>query len=209
VPSDLRICFVGDSFIAGAGDPEHLGWVGRIAARSHLAGQSLTSYNLGVRRQTSRDILARWHAECAPRLPVGCDCRVVTSFGVNDTTYEDDVPRIQPEDSAAHLSALLNAIAAAGWDALVVGPPPVSDHQQNQRTARLNSAFSGICSSKVVAYVNVLEPLLASDTWMTEVHEGDGSHPGAGGYQALAELVWPHWLAWSQEPATSQRNSTT
>lgn len=35
---DLRVCLVGDSFVAGVGDPDHLGWVGRVAVRSHGAG---------------------------------------------------------------------------------------------------------------------------------------------------------------------------
>lgn len=49
VLTDLRVCFVGDSFVAGVGDPQHLGWTGRIAARTYQAGQPLTSYVLGVR----------------------------------------------------------------------------------------------------------------------------------------------------------------
>lgn len=39
------VCFVGDSFVAGFGDPEHRGWVGRVAA-----GSAATVYNLGIRR---------------------------------------------------------------------------------------------------------------------------------------------------------------
>lgn len=78
---DLRVCLVGDSFVAGVGDPDHLGWVGRVAARSHGAGRPLTAYALGVRRQTSQDVADRWRAECTPRLPDGCDGRVVVAAG--------------------------------------------------------------------------------------------------------------------------------
>ena len=39
---DLRICFVGDSFVAGVGDPLCLGWPGRLAARTFADGQPLT-----------------------------------------------------------------------------------------------------------------------------------------------------------------------
>lgn len=31
---DLRICFIGDSFVAGVGDETALGWTGRLLARS-------------------------------------------------------------------------------------------------------------------------------------------------------------------------------
>ena len=68
---DLRVCFLGDSFVAGVGDPEHRGWVGRLAARTSREGQPLTVYDLGVRRETSRDLLRRWHGKCVPRLPAG------------------------------------------------------------------------------------------------------------------------------------------
>src|SRR5690606_27298725 len=64
VSNDLRICFVGDSFVAGVGDPEALGWSGRLTVDAHAAGVAPTAYNLGVRRQTSTDIAGRWQAEC-------------------------------------------------------------------------------------------------------------------------------------------------
>ena len=48
VISDLLVCFVGDSFVAVVGDPEHLGWVGRLSAWTEATGQRLTSYNLGL-----------------------------------------------------------------------------------------------------------------------------------------------------------------
>ncbi|WP_433600223.1 hypothetical protein ACQPXH_32585 [Nocardia sp. CA-135953] len=79
------MCFIGDSFVAGVGDPQCLGWVGRLAARTYANGRPATSYNLGVRRQ----ILGRWQTECASRFPDGSDARSVVSFGVNDTTFID------------------------------------------------------------------------------------------------------------------------
>ena len=51
----MRILAFGDSFVAGVGDPDHLGWIGRA-----LRGRrEITLYNLGVRRETSADIAAR------------------------------------------------------------------------------------------------------------------------------------------------------
>ena len=193
---DLRVCFIGDSFVAGVGDPDHLGWTGPLAARTEAGGQRITAYNLGVRRQTSADVLARWHAECSQRLPAGVDARVVVSFGVNDTTHEDGGLRVCPTDSVAHLDALLRGVAAEGWAALVVGPPPVSEVTQNQRTAALDSSFGDVCRGASVTYVGVFDDLLGNATWMRQVGERDGAHPAADGYQVLANLVWPHWRAW-------------
>lgn len=199
---DLRVCFVGDSFVAGVGDPGHLGWVGRLGRWTRREGRPLTSYNLGVRRHTSREVLERWHAECAVRLPAGCDARVVVSFGVNDTMCEDGQPRVAPADSAPHLAALLQQARAAGWDVLVVGPPPVADERHNARTSLLDTRFAAVCHDAGVGWVSVFNDLLASDAWMTQVRVGDGAHPAGEGYHALAELVLPHWRTWiGQGPA--------
>lgn len=199
---DLRVCFVGDSFVAGVGDPEHLGWVGRVAARSHVVGQPLTAYVLGVRRQTTCDVAGRWQAECAPRLPDGCDGRVVISMGVNDTTVEHGATRVPAADSASFLERTLDGVRQAGWPALVVGPPPVADRGQNERIAGLEARFLAICEAATVSCVRVFDQLAADPVWMCEVAAGDGSHPGAQGYQRLADLVWPQWYAWT---ATDQR----
>jgi acyl-CoA thioesterase I len=42
--------FLGDSFVAGVGDPEHRGWVGRLAERSHADGNGPTRSVRGGRR---------------------------------------------------------------------------------------------------------------------------------------------------------------
>ena len=196
MPRDLRVCFLGDSFVAGVGDPEHLGWAGRIVARTHRQGRPLTAYNLGVRRQTSGDVLARWAEEVRPRLPAGSEGRLVVSFGVNDTTEEDGAPRVPPAAAAVNLATLLDGAARAGWPVLFVGPPAVRDPAQNERTAALDVALGEVCARAGVPHVPVLDALLADRTWCGEVAVGDGAHPGAGGYATLAALVQPHWDDW-------------
>src|SRR5829696_6551667 len=105
----MRVCFVGDSFVAGVGDPEHLGWTGRLCAASERAGLPVTRYVLGVRRQTTAEVAERWAAECRPRLSGGdWEPRLVLSTGVNDTTEVDGVPRLAQEQSVAALTTMLN-----------------------------------------------------------------------------------------------------
>lgn len=193
---DLRVCFVGDSFVAGVGDPEHRGWVGRLVAGTGHTGDALTAYNLGVRGHTSRDVRQRWRAECQQRLPESADCRVVVSFGVNDAICEAGAPRVAADESAANLDAVLEGVAGFGWDRLVVGPPPVADEAHNERTAALDDVFRAVCRDAAVSYVSVLEQLTSNDTWMREVEQGDGAHPGADGYTRLAELIRPAWEDW-------------
>jgi hypothetical protein len=53
---DLRICFVGDSYINGSGDEQCLGWIGRLCERRFTRQFRLTVYDLGIRGATT-DIL--------------------------------------------------------------------------------------------------------------------------------------------------------
>jgi acyl-CoA thioesterase-1 len=84
----------------------------------------------------------------------------------------------------------------AGWPSLVVGPPPIANSTQNERIADLDAAFSSVCGDAGVGYARVFEQLSADPVWMRQVAEDDGAHPGARGYQRLADLVWPWWLSW-------------
>ncbi|WP_433079209.1 GDSL-type esterase/lipase family protein [Dactylosporangium sp. CA-052675] len=187
--SDVRVCFLGDSFVAGVGDPQCLGWAGRLAALAHRRGTPLTAYNLGIRRDTSADVLARWRAECTPRLPAGCDARLVLSFGVNDT-----VQGLPAAGSTGRLRTLLTD--AAAWPRLVVGPPPVDDEPVNRALAALDESFAEACRDLRVPYVSTLPALVRDPVWMREVRAGDGAHPGAAGYEALTRLVAPAWVRW-------------
>ncbi|MFB9376440.1 GDSL-type esterase/lipase family protein [Kineococcus gynurae] len=194
---DVRVCAVGDSFVAGVGDPEHLGWFGRLAAGAHAAGRPSTTYPLGVRRDTSADVLARWRAECVARLPAGVRGGVVVSFGVNDTTAVPTAAgvRVPPARSAANLDALLREADGLGWAVLVAGPPAVAEEAHNDRTAVLDAAFAQVCATHGVPYAAVLDALRVDPVWRAEVAADDGAHPRAAGYARLAGLLAPAWTA--------------
>jgi hypothetical protein len=36
-PKEIRICFIGESFVNGTGDPEFLGWTGRVCRHAEFA----------------------------------------------------------------------------------------------------------------------------------------------------------------------------
>ena len=191
---DTRICFVGDSFVAGVGDPAALGWCGRLSARSAAAGHPITAYNLGVRRETSADIRQRWAAECAARLPAAADSRIVFSFGVNDTTLEDGAARVAPDQSLVHAQAILSE-ARQRYAVCMVGPPPIADDPQNARIQALDARLARLCGALEVPYCTVFEALRADAVWCAEVARGDGAHPQAEGYARLSEIV-ARWSGW-------------
>lgn len=192
--ADIRICFVGDSFINGTGDPECLGWIGRVCVAAIGDGFPITYYNLGVRRNTSADIAARWFEECQRRLPDQIDCRVVFSFGVNDSYIEYGEQRLTTEETLENTVRILDE-ARSRYPALMVGPPPVMETDHNSGIAILSSLIESAANETKVPYLDVFNILVKSRIWMDEVAQNDGSHPGSYGYAELAQLVqaWPEW----------------
>ncbi len=195
--SVVRICFVGESFVNGTGDPEYLGWTGRICVLARQEGHDITYYNLGVRRETSTALAARWQEEVSRRLPQECDCRIIFSFGTNDTTLENGKTRVELEQSIDNAYKILS-VAKQFFPVLMVSPPPIADSEQNYRTAKLSQQLASVCHQLSVPYLDVFNPLLASDIWLNEVAANDGAHPASSGYSQLAQLVqnWDAWLSW-------------
>jgi lysophospholipase L1-like esterase len=194
---DIRICFIGDSFTQGTGDDTCLGWPGRVSASARARGHELSAYNLGIRRETTDDIRARWRAEVAPRLISGVDGRIVFSFGANDATIEDDQWRVPPALSAENARAILSR-ATLTYRVLVVGPPPAPEPDRTERHVELARRYAAVCEQLGVPFLDIIEPIKGVSAWWEEVAAGDGIHPNAGGYAAIAALVdaWPAWREW-------------
>jgi acyl-CoA thioesterase I len=193
------VMFFGDSHTAGTGDPEALGWAGRVAGAAIAAGIPVTSYNLGVRGQTSVEVAARWRAEAEPRLPDdGSDSRAVFAFGVNDVAEREEGLRCSREESLEALDSVLDGAAELGMRPLVVGPAAIDDEDANGRVVALSAAFGELCEERGALFVPLVEGLQRSHLWRQEVAAGDGAHPGAYGYMEIARLVlaagWLDWL---------------
>jgi len=186
--SDIRICFIGDSYVQGTGDDECLGWVGRLCASARHTGHNITAYNLGVRRETSADIARRWQAECEPRLLPTTENHVVFSFGANDVVIENGAPRVTEHETLANLRAILEATKAR-YRTLLVGPPAAYDDAHNARLGQLSERMGDVAAQMGVPYL-ALFPLVVNDAqWMEEVRSNDGVHPRARGYARLARII--------------------
>jgi acyl-CoA thioesterase I len=193
---DVRICFFGDSLINGTGDPDCLGWVGRVCAAARQKGTDVTCYNLGIRRDTSADILRRWRREADIRLPAEIARRLVFSFGANDCIFESSSRRVQLHQTVSNAKAIL-AAAVAFAPTVMIGPAPISEAGVNDRIQELVPALGATCDELGVPFLDVFNQLKSSATWMQEVTQGDGAHPGRQGYEELALLIdrWRAWLA--------------
>jgi lysophospholipase L1-like esterase len=195
--SDLRICFLGESFVNGTGDPEGLGWVGRVYQTLCLQGHTVTAYNLGIRGETSTQLRSRWLDEVQRRWLPLANNRLVFSFGVNDTSLKAGQLRVDLETSVQNAMAILSE-ARSLCPVFVVGPLPIADAVQNQRIAQLSDCFATICQTLEIFYLAIYPLLKHSQVWQREVAHSDGAHPQAQGYGELAQLITDsdRWLSW-------------
>lgn len=187
---DLRVCFAGDSLVNGTNDPECLGWTGRVVAAARRAGHDVTHYNLGVRRETAADILARLPHELPPRLTGDFQPLLVLCFGVNDTFVLNGRMRLSMAESLEAAERLLSF----PYPTLLISPPAVPDPDHMQRLHALSAELAALAAAKGVPYLDVLTPLQTDADWMRETAADDGFHPQAAGYTAFARLV-QKWTA--------------
>ena len=191
---DIRVCFIGDSLVNGTGDEAALGWAGRLCAMANASDIPVTYYNLGIRRNTSKDILLRWESECSLRLPDFCDGRIVLSCGVNDTAIENGKVRVNSVESCANVRAILRE--ARQYKVLMVGPPPVIDDEQNERIEDLSVAFARETQTLGVPYIDLFSALCSDDAYKREVERNDGAHPRNEGYSKMARIIGSSPIWW-------------
>ncbi|NJB68232.1 lysophospholipase L1-like esterase [Desulfobaculum xiamenense] len=192
----MVICFFGDSLVNGTRDAECLGWPGRLCAPHIAAGLDLTYYNLGVRRDASAQILARWRGELERRELQGLRTRLVFSYGVGDMAMAGSRPRATADEAAENTQILLEA--ARGYDTLFVGPPPVSDPGHTARISELSMRLGTVCARFGVPYFDMVGRLGGDAHYIADVRASDGIHPRSAGYARMARLLveWPGWREW-------------
>lgn len=197
VPTDghrnVVLTAIGDSFISGQGDPKGQGWFTRVVGRMHQPNLTLTPYNLGVRGNSSADIVDRWRHECEPRWREDSERRLVVSVGLHDVFANVSLARHR-----LNLANILDDARRAGISTFMVSPPPIADESTNTEIAVVVEAQADVCSRRAVPYVDCFGPLRGHDQWRSEMAAGDGIHPGSTGYGLMAWLVlhggWGQWL---------------
>jgi acyl-CoA thioesterase-1 len=195
----MRICFFGDSIVNGTGDDDCLGWTGRVCSSARRAGHDVTHYNLGIRRDSSADVRARWRSEAERRLSPGHDGRLVFAFGGNDCVSDGSGGiRVARDDALANARAILSE-ASAWLPTLMIGPSPLrSDADADERVAVLSRDLEQLCKAIDVPYLPVFAILTNSAIWSKEAAKGDGTHPNSRGYSTLAAIIgeWSAWKRW-------------
>ncbi|MET1411192.1 GDSL-type esterase/lipase family protein [Roseibium sp. HPY-6] len=211
---DLRICFVGDSYINGTGDERCLGWIGRLCERRFAWDYRLSFYDLGIRGETTPEIRLRWKQESDVRFQEGADNRVVLQFGMNDIAEVTDKGRQVEEDvSISEAEALVSEVSAL-YPTLWVGLPPANEACSpmqpseglevsftQRRGQELNERFKAVAEALSIPYLDLQTPLLANRDYMSSLTRGDKMHCDGTGYAMIANLVdnWSAWDAWFKD----------
>ena len=191
---DVGLIFIGASLVAGVGDPKGQGWVSRVVGRTQHPDLELTAYNLGVRGDTSADVLNRWRTECPPRWAGRSEKRLVVSVGGNDAATGVTLARHR-----LNLANILDDAASTGISTFVVSPPPSGDPDLNNKLEVLVEAQADVCARRGVPFVDCFRPLLGHEQWQSDLAASKvPGHPGQAGYGLIAWLVlhngWYDWL---------------
>ena len=184
---DFRIYFFGDSFVNGTNDPLFLGWAGRIC-KNLSALHSITYYNLGIRRDTSKDVLDRIHSELSKRILPETEILIFISFGVNDTDSDSGEQRVALKDSLENADKII-FLAKIFGKIIFVGPPPVVDTNHNMLIQNLNKTLKTKIISGGEVFIDIFSELSNDKKWFEEISLDDGYHPREYGYNKIAEII--------------------
>ena len=179
----MILCYIGDSLTLGFGDETALGWPGRITQALVEKGKEITSYNLGIRKDTSVRMQHRWRSEVMQRTLPDTPLKIVFSFGVADVCND-----VGGEDSmTAGVSMLMQAKTMG--EVLMVGPTPINDREKCEEITVLSRMFESMCKRLEVPFIPACEPMHSSFVYGQALNDGDGVHPTAAGYADLTEHI--------------------
>ena len=105
--------------------------------------------------------------------------------------------RVARPQAIGHARAILSE-ACAWLPTIMLGPLPVlDDTAADERVADLSAELGAICAALRVPFLDTFSFAARSAIWRASAASGDGTHPDAAGYAALAAMVtqWPPWRA--------------
>ena len=180
--------FFGDSVTLGVNDAQAGGWVARFAGLAGQGGLNVppdTFYNMGVRKNSSRAILARWEAEYQARAMEGAPAHFLFCCGTVDMAAPNSRPNVPVGESAANVREMLQKASELGR-VLLVSAPPVKDDEHDQRLEALCTAYAAIARAVGVPFVDIYHPLKEAG-YVDDL--ADGVHPGPEGNAMIARLL--------------------
>lgn len=193
-----KIAALGASDFFGMGDPEEGGYIGRFKKWYEMMDDHHFVYNLGIRAETSEQILKRLVPEAAPRKP---DLLLLTG-GSNDTRRvgsKDNPVLISIEDYKENIIKLIECGQALAQIIFISIHPfdesrttPFAYWNKNNyyllkdsiEYARISKE---ICESKQIPYLDIFNWWIKED-YFQWLHK-DGQHANAIGHQMIFEKL--------------------
>lgn len=142
-------------------------------------------YNLGVCKNSSKEILARFDTEFSARSLAGSTPVFFLMCGVVDTMKFTENPYLSLEESEENYAKLIKSAKSKG-KVIALSPSPVANAEQNERLNGLISIQEKICSENSVHYVNMFQELLDND-FVSDLK--DGVHPSERGNKLIADII--------------------
>lgn len=186
------VVVVGDALVAGHGDARGLGWVGRVAARSHPSIPEADYYELAVAGEDTAGLAARCLEEAERRFSAETENRLVIALGAADVDTGISVARAR-----LNLANVLDAALTKEISTFVVGPPPVRESDRNRRLSEFSSGYADVAHRRGVPYVDAFTPLRNHAVWERELASSSTGLPSQEGYGLIAWLVLHRgWFDW-------------
>lgn len=182
--------FFGDSITLGVNDPKGNGWVGQFAkgiSDNHgLTVPPTTFYNLGVRKNSSREIRGRWVTEFSSRQFPAAQNFLLFCFGTVDTILVSGTPNVFDDESVANARSILSAAKESG-EVLLMSAPPVKDKGHSKRISALMLDYEQVCTEIDVPFLDIFTPLSKRPYYLDSLT--DAIHPDTKGNGLIAGML--------------------
>lgn len=187
------IVVAGDELVAGHGDARCLGWVGRVAVRTHPSLAGVEFYQLAAPAEDSGVFAGRALAEALARFGANGTNRLVLAPGSHDVDAGISTAR-----SRLNLANILDEALAAQISTFVVGPTPGRSDARNAKVAELSAGFADVAHRRAVPFVDCYSPLVSHPVYYRDLAASSRGLPAQEGYGLIAWLVlnrgWFEWL---------------
>ena len=190
----VNVCIIGDSVTWGARLPFRIAWANLL--RNHLEKVSdnlISLYDLGIDKDTSRNVLKRFDVEMAARSPE----LIIFAVGVNDSCYHTtpDHPEVPKEEFSQNMLNLVKRAKKITSKVIIVGLVKGSDAltkpllqsttgkcYEKMRTEEYDEILKSVARDQRVTFVEMFDKLNDEDF-------DDGIHPNINGHIKMYEAI--------------------
>jgi lysophospholipase L1-like esterase len=191
---NISFTFIGDSFIEGFGDIKNLGWCRRIIniIQNNNPSFQIDYYNLGLRGDTSSQILSRFTRETKTLQLNNKHNILILSFGTNDCISVGDTQRVTFKKSVDNLKNLIESSKEDFNEVLFITPPFLAIDELNDKLKTLIPLYIETLDTLNINYINLFELLKNNEPWIHDILSTDLVHPSDEGYEELTNLIYNH-----------------